>query len=49
MNYLRTGYHSEGLLDVHVVTPDDMAAGKGLAGMVKGSPGSARELPLGRP
>ncbi len=47
MNYLRTGYHSEGLLDIHIVTPDEMAAGKGLAGMVKGSPGSARELTLG--
>ena len=32
MNYLRTGYRSEGLLDVHYVTDDDIARGDELRG-----------------
>ena len=37
MNFLRTGYRSQGLLDVHFVTDDDIAAhGRALRDYVAG-------------
>jgi len=36
MNYLRTGYFSEGLLDVHLVTDDEIARRHQLRGQDRG-------------
>jgi predicted nucleotidyltransferase len=48
INYLRTGYRTEGLLDVHVVTDDDIAAGTSYATKIKSVTDPARPLPLGK-
>jgi pyruvate, water dikinase len=47
MNYLRTGYRSDGLLDVHYVTDADVAAQTSLAAKIGAVTDPARELPLG--
>ena len=47
MNYLRTGFHSEGLLDVHIVSGDDVKGMSSVAAKVNAPPDSIKELPLG--
>ncbi len=49
MNYLRTGYRSAGLLDVHYVTDSDIARGNSFAAKIGAVTDAARPLPLGRP
>jgi hypothetical protein len=48
MNYLRTGYRSDGLLDVHYVTDADVASQTSLAAKIGAVTDPARELPLGK-
>jgi len=47
INYLRTGYRSDGLLDVHLVTDEDIAARTSYAVKIGAVTDPARELPLG--
>ena len=46
MNYLRTGYKSDGLLDVHFVTDEDVAQKKGFAAKIDAITDPARLLAL---
>jgi hypothetical protein len=46
MNYLRTGYRTAGLLDVHIVTDDDIARRTSFAAKIGAITDPARELPL---
>jgi predicted nucleotidyltransferase len=46
-NYLRTGYRSDGLLDVHLVTDKDIANKSSFAVKIGAITDPARELPLG--
>lgn len=48
INYLRTGYASDGLLDVHYVTDDDIAARRSFAAKIGAVTDPAREVPLRR-
>jgi pyruvate,water dikinase len=48
-NYLRTGYRTEGLLDVHYVTDEDIAGGANpFATKIGAVTDPARPLPLGK-
>jgi hypothetical protein len=47
MNYQRTGYQSDGLLDVHFVTDDDIAKKTSYASRIGAVTDPARPLPLG--
>ena len=47
MNYLRTGYRTDGLLDVHFITDDDIAARTSWAVKIDAVTDAARELSLG--
>jgi pyruvate,water dikinase len=47
LNYLRTGYRSEGLLDVHFVTDADLAARTSYAAKIGAVTDAARPLPVG--
>ena len=47
MNYLRTGFHSDGLLDVHIVSGDDVKGMSSVAAKVNAAPESIKELRLG--
>jgi hypothetical protein len=47
MNYLRTGYKVDGLLDVHFVTDADIASGTSFAAKINAVTDAARMLPLG--
>jgi pyruvate,water dikinase len=47
MNYFRTGFHSEGLLDVHFLTDEKIHGEKNVAARIKAPSDSVRELPLG--
>lgn len=47
INYLRTGYRSDGLLDLHYVTDEDIAARRSFACKIGAVTDAARELPLG--
>ena len=49
MNYLRTGYRSEGLLDIHVITDEDIARRNSYATKIGAVTDPARPLPLGKP
>jgi hypothetical protein len=49
MNFLRTGCRSRGLLDVHVVTDDEVARKAGYAAKIGAAADAARPLPLGSP
>ena len=49
MNFLRTGYHSEGLLDVHFVTDEDLARQTSYAAKIGAITDAARPLTLGGP
>lgn len=44
MNYLRTGYASDGLLDVHLLTDEELAAGGGFASKIGSVTDPALEL-----
>lgn len=46
VNYLRTGYKSEGLLDVHYVTDDDIKKRTSFASKIGAVTDPARELSL---
>jgi pyruvate,water dikinase len=46
MNYLRTGYRSDGLLDVHIVTDEDIAQHNSYAAKIGAVTDPARELPM---
>jgi hypothetical protein len=47
MNYFRTGFHSDGLLDVHYLTDEKVRGEKDVAARLKVSSDMVRELPLG--
>ncbi|HVP90815.1 MAG TPA: PEP/pyruvate-binding domain-containing protein [Terriglobales bacterium] len=47
MNFLRTGFHSEGLLDVHILSGDDVKGPASVAARVNAPPDAVQELPLG--
>ena len=46
MNELRTGYHTEGLLDVHYVTDADIATGSSFAAKIGAVTDEGLPLPL---
>jgi len=47
-NALRTGFRSEGLLDVHIVTDEDIASGNNeFASKIEGGADPVKDLPLG--
>ena len=46
INYLRTGYESTGLLDLHFVTDDDIATKTSFAAKIGAVTDAARELQL---
>ena len=48
INYLRTGYRSEGLLDAHLVTDEDIEARTSYAVKIGAVTDAAREIPLGK-
>jgi pyruvate,water dikinase len=48
MNYLRTGYQSDGLLDIHYVRDADLAAQSSFAVKIGAVTDPAKALPLGR-
>ncbi len=48
INYLRTGYRSERLLDVHIVTDEDIANKTSYAVKIGAVTDAARELPVGK-
>lgn len=48
INFLRTGYRTEGLLDVHFVTDEDIARRTSFAVKIGAVTDAARELPLTR-
>jgi hypothetical protein len=47
MNYFRTGFHSEGLLDVHYLSDEKIRGEKDVAARIKVPSDVVRELPLG--
>jgi predicted nucleotidyltransferase len=47
VNYLRTGYRTSGLIDLHVVTDEDIARQDSFAIKINAVTDPARELPLG--
>jgi pyruvate,water dikinase len=47
MNYLRTGYQTDGLLDVHIVTDEDIEEQNSYAVKINAVTDAARPLPLG--
>jgi hypothetical protein len=47
MNYFRTGFHSDGLLDVHYLTDEKLRGEKDVAVRIKAGSDTVRELPLG--
>jgi pyruvate,water dikinase len=49
MNYLRTGYKSDGLLDAHIVTDEDIASGTSFAVKINAVTDAARRLSLRTP
>jgi predicted nucleotidyltransferase len=48
MNYLRTGYKSDGLLDIHIVTDEDIRNRTSYAVKIGATTDAARPIPLGR-
>jgi hypothetical protein len=48
MNYLRTGYSTDGLLDVHIITDEDVANKTSYAVKIGAVTDAARPLPLKR-
>lgn len=48
LNYLKTGYRSGGLLDVHIVTDEDIEKRTSFAAKIDAVTDAARKLPLGK-
>ena len=48
MNFVRTGYRTGGLLDIHFVTDEDIAHKTSFAAKIGAATDAARPLPLGR-
>ena len=48
MNYLRTGYRADGLLDVHYVTDEDIENQTSYAVKIDAVTDAARKLEIGR-
>jgi hypothetical protein len=48
INYLRTGYRVGGLLDVQIVTDEDIAAKNSYAAKIGAVTDAARPLPMGK-
>jgi hypothetical protein len=48
LNYLRTGYRTDGLLDVQLVTDEDIESKTSYASKIGAVTDPARELPLGK-
>jgi predicted nucleotidyltransferase len=48
MNYLRTGYRVDGLLDVHIITDEDIARKDSYASKIGAVTDPARLLPVGQ-
>jgi len=46
MNFLRTGYHTDGLLDVHIITDKDIADRSSFAVKIDAITDPARKLPM---
>ena len=46
MNFLRTGYNTGGLLDVHIITDDDIASRTSYAVKINAITDPARPLPM---
>lgn len=46
INFLRTGYRTDGLLDVHLVTDDDIGAKTSFAVKIEATTDAARKLPI---
>jgi pyruvate,water dikinase len=49
INFLRTGYRADGLLDVHLVTDEDIAARTSFAVKIDATTDAARKLPMKEP
>jgi predicted nucleotidyltransferase len=49
INYQRTGYRREGLLDVHIITDEDLATGANFAAKINAPTDAARPLVRGGP
>jgi predicted nucleotidyltransferase len=49
INYLQSGYRSGGLLDVHLVTDEDIAKRTSYASKIGAVTDPARQLPIGKP
>jgi hypothetical protein len=47
MNFLRTGYRTDGLLDVHIVSDRDIAERSSFAVKIDAITDAARKLPIG--
>ena len=47
MNYLRTGYYTTGLLDVHIITDEDIAQKTSYAAKIGAATDPARALKIG--
>ena len=47
MNYFRTGFHSDGLLDVHYLTDEKIRSERDVAARIGVGTDAVRELPLG--
>ncbi len=48
VNFLKTGYRTDGLLDVHLVTDEDIAKRSSFAVKIGAVTDAAYELPLGK-
>jgi len=48
INYYRTGYRTDGLLDIHIITDEDIARRTSYAVKIDAVTDAARELPLGK-
>ena len=49
MNYMRTGFHSDGLLEVHYITDAEVTSPASIAAKVNATPETIRPLPLTPP
>ena len=49
INYRRTGYVNPDLLDVHIITDEDIEKGTSFAAKIDAVTDAALELPLGKP
>jgi len=46
MNYVRTGYKTDGLLDIHLVSDEDVAKKRGYASKIGAVTDAAKQFPL---